>query len=50
VSEEIEDKHFDYTNTSFKIIGVYANEDAAYRVYNQSIKYSIDEVVINNDQ
>jgi hypothetical protein len=47
VWEAIEDNHFGQTNTSFNIIGIYANEKMAKEVSYRSIKYSIEEVELN---
>jgi hypothetical protein len=36
-----------YKNSYNIIIGVYTDKDVAYRIYNRSISYSIDEVELN---
>lgn len=43
VSEQVQDYCGNYTN----IIGVYTEESIAKEVYNRSVKYSIEEVVLN---
>lgn len=47
VSEQVEDKHFGYTNTAFNIIGIYTEKSIAKEVYNRSVNYSIEEVELN---